>query len=124
MTGGAERAIAQLETIVARQQEHLRRGEADALHALDAALRTGLALLGAQVRAGGLPLALKPRVAALSLACETCWRLAQRRGQDAEAALQALGAGQTRLQEARLRGVYGRTGGVSSGWRSGGTAIA
>lgn len=124
MTGGAERAIAQLETIVARQQDHLRRGEADALPALDAALRTGLALLGAQVRAGGLPPALKPRLAALASSVETCWRLAQRRGQHAQAALEALGAGQARHQEAKLQGVYGRGGGVSSGWRSGGAAVA
>jgi hypothetical protein len=124
MPGGAERALAQLETLVARQQHALRRGEADALPALDAALRTGLALLGAQVRAGGVPHSLKPRLAALSRAAEMSWRLAQRRGQAAESALEVLGVGQARLAEARLQGVYGRTGAVSSGWRSGSAEVA
>lgn len=119
----AEAALAQAEALLQAHAGALRAGDADALPSLTAALRPPLSVLARHARAG-LPAALRPRLEALSREAAAAQVLAQRRAQSVQGALEALGQGGGTLQAAQLAGTYGRTGGMSSGWRSAGCETA
>jgi hypothetical protein len=113
-------SLAALEPLLARQAAALRAGDAEALAPLAAALRPQLAALARVVGRGPLPAASRPRIAALSAQCEAAQTLLARRAMAVEQSLGALGAGQERAQELKLRGTYGANGAMGAGvWRSG-----
>jgi hypothetical protein len=113
-------ALAALEPLLAQQAAALRAGNAEALAPLTAALRPQLAALARLAGRGPLPAAYRPRIAALSAQCEAAQTLLARRAMAVEQSLSALGAGQERVQELRLRGTYGANGAMGAGaWRSG-----
>jgi hypothetical protein len=113
-------ALAALEPLLTLQADALRDGDAEALGPLTTALRPQLAVLARVLARGPLPAGLRPRIVALSAQCEAAQTLLARRALDVEQSLAALGAGQERTQDLKLRGTYGATGAMGAGtWRSG-----
>lgn len=118
--------LAALQPLLQRQSRALRDGDADALPAIDAALRQHLALLSRLTARGPLPASARDLLLTLQSQAAASQTMLARRLSDVRLSLEALGAASPDLQEAGLHATYGR-GGMAmygGGRRSGGFARA
>lgn len=114
-------SLDELEQLLDRQAEAIRRGDADALPALAEQLQQRLGLLARGARGRPLPPTWPLRLLSLIQRGEASRAMLVRRQQDVERSLNALAAGLPGLQELQARRVYGASGTLAaSAWRGSG----
>lgn len=105
----------ELDALLARQAQHVRDGEADALAAVEDVLQQRLGLLARASAGRAIPEPMRERIAAMARRVHGTQTMLVRRQQAVQRSLDVLGAGHAGLQDARNTVVYGARGGLSGG---------